>query len=242
MCAPLAAIRGYAQLLRLTGSAELAEIDPLGRILAAGQHLMSLINNVLDFSKIEQSKIDLAIGDMEVCTVMNEAVDVVRPLAQRQANELQVACPADIGSIVTDAGKVRQILINLLSNAAKFTDQGRISLSAWRETGPADMVVFAVRDTGIGIAPEHLGRLFQPFSQVDASVTRRYEGTGLGLALSRQLCLALGGEISVASEPGRGTTFTVRLPGVIRESQPDHLPTIVATLPPWHRAPTEKVA
>jgi signal transduction histidine kinase len=126
---------------------------------------------------------------------------------------LQVVCPPDLGHIHTDAGKVRQILINLLGNAAKFTEHGTITIRAWRdEAAVRPAIVFAVSDTGIGIAPEHLEQLFQPFSQVDSSVTRRYEGTGLGLALSRQLCLALGGEIGVVSRPGHGSTFTVRLP------------------------------
>ena len=155
------------------------------------------------------------------------ALDVVAPLAQQQANELRVMYAPDVGIMTTDAGKVRQILINLLANAAKFTDQGVITLHAWRDNRtphvaasagasidnlPVPAVIFEVSDTGIGIAPDHLVRLFQPFSQVDASVTRRYEGTGLGLALRRQLCLALGGTISVVSAPDCGTTFMVCLP------------------------------
>ncbi|NTU82883.1 MAG: HAMP domain-containing protein [Chloroflexales bacterium] len=239
---PLNAILGYAQLMLLTGDTSQLddpELKPLERIVAAGRHLTALINNVLDFSKIEQGRVELTMAEVAVRALAHEAADVVAPLAQRQGNVLQVFCPSDLGGIVTDAGKVRQILINLLSNAAKFTEGGAITLRAWREALPADdqagaavdeapsWIVFEVRDTGIGIAPEHLGRLFQPFSQVDASVTRRYEGTGLGLALSRQLCLALGGAIGVTSEPGRGTTFTVRLPAVAPEGQPTRAPMMV---------------
>jgi signal transduction histidine kinase len=221
---PLNAILGYAQLMRMARGAvaiDDLELDPLERILAAGRHLTALITNVLDFSKIEQGKIELSIKEVAVAGLLREAVDVVAPLAQRQANTLRVIDAPDLGVMTTDPGKLRQILINLLANAAKFTDHGVITLHAWRaeraapagDGQPSDLI-FEVSDTGIGIAPEHLGQLFQPFSQLDASVTRRYEGTGLGLALSRQLCLTLGGDVSVVSELNRGTTFTVRLPAV----------------------------
>jgi signal transduction histidine kinase len=228
---PLNAILGYAQLMRMargTAPPDQSELDPLERILAAGRHLTALITNVLDFSKIEQGKIELTIKEVAVAGLLREVVDVVAPLVQRHANELRVIYPPDLGVMHTDAGKLRQILINLLGNATKFTDHGVITLHAWRDeaTHPAAAICFEVSDTGIGIAPEHLGRLFQPFSQVDDSVTRRYEGTGLGLALSQQLSQTLGGSISVASELDRGTTFTVRLPTEAPARQPVHAPSI----------------
>ncbi|MFV9505015.1 MAG: ATP-binding protein [Oscillochloridaceae bacterium umkhey_bin13] len=214
---PLNAILGYAQILRLTqpsvANADLP--DPLDRILAAGRHLTTLINNVLDFSKIEQGAIDLIVAEVPVRRLVGEAVDVVAPLIERQANTLVINCPIEPGLIQTDPGRVRQILINLLGNAAKFTEQGQITIHVWREKTPdlaQTQVVFAVEDTGIGIAPDQLERLFLPFSQVDESVTRRYEGTGLGLALSRQLSHALGGTLTVISQLGQGSTFTLRLP------------------------------
>ncbi len=232
---PLNAILGYAQLMRMRRgavSSEDLELDPLERILAAGRHLTALITNVLDFSKIEQGKIELTISAVAVAGLLREAVDVVAPLVQRHANELRVIYPPDLGVMQTDAGKLRQILINLLGNAAKFTDHGVITLHAWRDeaTQPVAAICFEVSDTGIGIAPEHLGRLFQPFSQVDDSVTRRYEGTGLGLALSRQLSQTLGGDISVVSERNRGTTFTVRLPVAAPARPPTHSHNPVETL------------
>jgi signal transduction histidine kinase len=221
---PLNAILGYAQIMRLTsGPAPVAagEVDPVERILAAGRHLKALINNVLDFSKIEQGKIDLQIAPVDLATVAREAVDVVAPLAERQANQLRIVCAPDLGRGETDADKLRQVLINLLSNAAKFTEGGTITLRAARATGlRGPGIIFEVEDTGIGIAPADQERIFQPFSQADASVTRRYEGTGLGLALSRELCQALGGTISVTSTPGRGSTFQVWLPASAPGAKP----------------------
>jgi signal transduction histidine kinase len=226
---PLNAILGYAQLLRLTtprrAPVEDAEApDPLDRILAAGRHLTAVISDVLDFSKIEQGRLELNLTPVSLCGLAREALDVVQPLAERQHNRLLLRCDPELGSVLSDADKLRQVLLNLLSNAAKFTEHGEIVLRVWREA-PAERgqrVRFAVSDTGIGIAPEQFGRLFQPFSQLDASVTRRYEGTGLGLALSRQICLALGGDISVISTPGRGSTFTVDLPAIPPQSLDQH--------------------
>ncbi|WP_129629379.1 sensor histidine kinase [Candidatus Oscillochloris fontis] len=211
---PLNAILGYAQLLKMGVGAGDPEAQGcyLDSILGAGRHLTSLISNVLDFSKIEQGKIELHIGPVEIAPLIHEVADIVTPLVQQQKNELRVNMPPDIGSMLTDGPKVRQVLFNLLSNAAKFTEAGTISLEVNALDESPAMIEFAVIDTGIGISAEHLQQLFQPFSQVDSSVTRRVDGTGLGLALSRQLCRALGGEISVTSEPGHGSTFRVVLP------------------------------
>ncbi|NTW97438.1 MAG: HAMP domain-containing protein, partial [Oscillochloris sp.] len=213
---PLNAILGYAQLLRMgaAGGDPLVESKQLDRILAAGRHLTTLISNVLDFSKIEQGKIELKIGPVEIYPLVREVADIVLPLMQQQSNTLHIVCPPDSGLIETDGPKLRQVLFNLLSNAAKFTEHGTITLRVRRqEAGEASPYIsFEVSDTGIGIAADQLDKLFQPFSQIDSSVTRRFDGTGLGLALSRQLCIALGGDIEVESAPGHGSTFRVRLP------------------------------
>lgn len=204
-------------------------VDPLDRILVAGRHLTAMISDVLDFSKIEQGKIELTLTSFDPCALVREALDVVTPLAQRQHNALRLICAPEPGTMYADVGKLRQVLLNLLSNAAKFTEHGiitlRLSIEQDEATTEQGWYVFGVSDTGIGIAAEQLTRLFQPFSQLDASVTRRYEGTGLGLALSRQLCLAMGGEISVVSEPGHGSTFTVRLPASVALNQ--HAPQVL---------------
>ncbi|NTV63308.1 MAG: HAMP domain-containing protein, partial [Oscillochloris sp.] len=224
---PLNAILGYAQLLRMGAAAGNAELEreQIERILAAGRHLTTLISNVLDFSKIEQGKMELNIGPVDIAGLVHEVTAIVDPLIRQQDNQLQLICPPDIGWIETDGPKLRQILLNLLSNAAKFTDHGQIELSVVSSPAPLGReysgsgdsysptgIRFAVRDTGIGIAADQLSRLFQPFSQIDSSVTRRFDGTGLGLALSHQLCVALGGDISVESVPGSGSTFSVHLP------------------------------
>ncbi|MBX0329489.1 HAMP domain-containing protein [Oscillochloris sp. ZM17-4] len=215
---PLNAILGYAQLLRMgaiSNGINQEMITQLDRIVGAGRHLTTVISNVLDFSKIEQGKIDLDITTVNVCALARESADIVDPLMRRQGNTLRVECPPDIGVIETDGPKLRQVLFNLLANAAKFTDSGEVTLRVRQEAilmPPASGLLFEVIDTGIGIAAEQQVKLFQPFSQIDSSVTRRFEGTGLGLALSRQLCLALGGDISVESAPGQGSTFRVSLP------------------------------
>ncbi|EFO80470.1 histidine kinase [Oscillochloris trichoides DG-6] len=208
---PLNAILGYAQLLKMgvANNDPVSQQEFLDSILGAGRHLTSLISNVLDFSKIEQGKIELYMGPVDVEPLIREVADIVHPLVKQQHNELRISIEPEIGTMLTDGPKLRQILVNLLSNAAKFTEAGTISLHV---CAAAEMIEFAVIDTGIGISAEHLGKLFQPFSQVDSSVTRRVDGTGLGLALSRQLCHAMGGEISVESAVGQGSTFRVVLP------------------------------
>jgi signal transduction histidine kinase len=209
---PLNAMIGYAQILRLTigqHTDHTTTIEQLDRIMSAGKHLTALISNVLDFAKIEQGKIDLFRSEFDLAALVHETAAVVEPLVGQQANRIVVQCPPDLGMMYSDAGKIRQILYNLLANAAKFTSHGTITLDVGRDDAA---VVFAVCDTGIGIAPEQLAKLFVPFSQVDAQVTRRYDGTGLGLAVSRELAHVLGGTISVQSVPGQGSTFTLRLP------------------------------
>ncbi len=170
---------------------------------------------------------DLYLETFAVPDMVREITAVIQPLAAKNRDRLEVDCPADVGSMHADLTKVRQALFNLLSNACKFTEGGTVALSVRRNAGRADVgdagerVTFAVSDTGIGLTPEQQGRLFEEFSQADASVTRRYGGTGLGLALSRRLARMMGGDITVESEPGRGSTFTLRLPAVVEKGTPE---------------------
>jgi PAS domain S-box-containing protein len=213
---PLNAILGYAELLQEEAQERsVPEFVPdLDRIRSAGRHLLTLINDVLDLSKIEAGKVELTLAPFPVRRVLEEVRATAEPLVARKANRFEVRCPEDPGEMHSDETRVRQVLFNLLSNASKFTERGTIGLDVRRETdnGRGEWLVFAVSDTGIGMTPEQLGRLFEAFVQADASIAAKYGGTGLGLVISRRLCRLMGGDIEVASEPGRGTTFTVRLP------------------------------
>ncbi len=218
---PLNAIIGYSEMLLEEGD-ELsgAEIRPdLEKIRNAGHHLLGLINEVLDLSKIEAGRMDLYLEEFEVDAVIHEVASTIQPANTARGNHLEILVEPGLGPIRADLTKVRQILLNLLSNAAKFTERGTIQLTARQERGDdgGTWIVLAVADSGIGMTPEQLGRLFQPFTQADASTTRRYGGTGLGLTITRRFCEMMGGEIRVTSEAGRGTTFTVRLPTQVEE-------------------------
>jgi GAF domain-containing protein/CheY-like chemotaxis protein len=239
---PLNAIIGYSEMLQ-EDAADLGAgqfTDDLRRINAAGKHLLELINAVLDLSKIEAGKMELYLETFDVAALVRDIAAVIQPLAAKNANRLEVGCPDEIGAMRADLTKVRQALFNLLSNACKFTDQGTISLVVGREaTEGQDWMVFNVSDTGIGMTPEQLTRLFEAFSQADAATTRKYGGTGLGLALSRRLCRMMGGDVTVESEAGRGSTFTIRLPAHVAEAaeEPvapaplaDHMPPGVGTV------------
>jgi signal transduction histidine kinase len=190
-------------------------VGDLGKINAAGKHLLGLINDILDLSKIEAGRMDLYLEDFSVPDLVRDVAAIVRPLVEKNANALVVECPDDLGNMHADLTKVRQALFNLLSNASKFTEHGTISLTVQRE--PEGWLTFAVADTGIGMTEEQLGRLFEAFSQAEASTRSRYGGTGLGLAISRQFCRLMGGDIAVESQPGRGSTFTVWLPTEVPE-------------------------
>ena len=162
---------------------------------------------------------DLFLEDFSVPDLVKDVVAIVRPLVEKNANTLVVSCADDLGTMHADLTKVRQALFNLLSNASKFTDHGTITLAAARQPDEdGDWLTFAVSDTGVGMTGEQLGRLFEAFSQAEASTRTKYGGTGLGLAISRQFCRLMGGDISVESEPGQGSTFTVRLPAVVPET------------------------
>jgi CheY-like chemotaxis protein len=200
----------------------------LEKIHGAGQHLLGLINDVLDLSKIEAGKMTLFLEDFDVARLVKEVAATVQPLVQKNGNRLEVECPSEIGTMRADLTKVRQTLFNLLSNASKFTEKGVIRLevrapSPPKERGNGDLnfepstLSFSISDTGIGMTPEQIRKLFQAFSQADVSTSRRYGGTGLGLAISRKFCQLMGGDLVVASEHGKGSTFTVTLPRQIQE-------------------------
>ena len=225
---PLNAIIGYSEMLQEDAQAkgQDAFVPDLEKIHAAGHHLLTLINDVLDLSKIEAGKMELYLETFDVRTVIDEVAMTVTPLITRNGNQLDLRCSDDLGSMRSDVTRVRQVLLNLLSNASKFTEQGTITLAARRETDPdGDAIVFEVHDTGIGVTEEEMARLFQAFSQADASTTSRFGGTGLGLAISRMFCHMMGGDVAVESEVGKGSTFTVRLPAVTREPTPE-VPTL----------------
>ncbi|CAG7636672.1 Sensor histidine kinase RcsC [Paenibacillus solanacearum] len=211
---PLNAIIGYSEML-LEEAEELGEtvfIEDLTKISKAGNHLLALINDILDISKIEAGKMELHHETCRIADLVQDVMTTIRPLAEGKGNTLQTTCEED-GEMTTDVTKLRQILINLLSNANKFTERGSIRFEVFRETRNRQSGYgFRVQDTGIGMTPEQMDKLFQPFTQADASTTRKYGGTGLGLAISQRFSQIMGGNIRVASEFGIGTTFTCWLP------------------------------
>jgi PAS domain S-box-containing protein len=218
---PLNAIIGYSELLQeeVTDLGEVALIPSLEKVNGAGRHLLGLINAVLDLSKIEAGKMDLCLETFPVPQLVQDVTAIVQPLVDKHHNRLHVQCPGDLGEMHADQTKLRQALFNLLSNACKFTEGGTITVEVRRGIlAGVEGLTFRVSDTGIGMTPEQLARLFQPFSQAEATTSRKYGGTGLGLVLSRRFCQMMGGDITVESEPGQGTAFTIRLPGEVREA------------------------
>jgi GAF domain-containing protein len=215
---PLNAIIGYSEMLQEEAE-DLGEdtfLPDLQKINAAGKHLLGLINDILDLSKIEAGRMDLYVESFEVGQLVRDVQAIVQPLVEKNGNTLVVECSNDVGTMRADLTKVRQTLFNLLSNASKFTDHGTIGLTVEREPGTdGDWLTFAVSDTGIGMTEEQLERLFEAFSQAEASTRSKYGGTGLGLAISRHFCRMMGGDLTVTSVYGEGSTFTVRLPAVV---------------------------
>ncbi|MBD2175336.1 response regulator [Pseudanabaena sp. FACHB-1998] len=212
---PLNAIIGYSEMLQ--EDAALLGIDDfvedLKKIYQSGKHLLDLINDILDMTKIEASKLEIYYDDFEVENVIWEATTTIQPLLNKNSNLLTIDCEDQIGAIRADLTRVRQILLNILSNACKFTKAGVITMKISRQfLEQEEYFCFTISDTGIGISPENLQKLFHPFSQVDSSTTRQYGGTGLGLAISQRLCQMMGGEIIVQSELGTGSQFTIYLP------------------------------
>lgn len=224
---PLTAIIGYSDMLQedaedlnLTGF-----IDDLQKIRVAGNHLLTIISDILDIAKIEANRMELNLDSFSIVDMINNMVMVAHPLFEKNRNTLDVTISPDLDVMHGDMHKVQQIFLNLLSNAAKFTQDGTVTLTIFKENiqtddqSNSDIVVFQVADTGIGIAPEKARQIFSPFTQVDNSPTRRYGGTGLGLAISKHLCQMMGGSINLESTVGHGSTFTVRLPLVIEENE-----------------------
>jgi signal transduction histidine kinase len=212
---PLNAIIGYSEMLiedaEEQGQQEL--IPDLQKIREASKQLLSLINDVLDLSKIEAGKMELYLETFGVMDLIQDVVSTVQPLVEKNANNLKIHIADDLGTMYTDLIKVRQGLVNLLGNASKFTEYGMIRLDAARQTVDGDnWITFSVSDTGIGMTPEQMEKLFQPFSQAEASMTRKYGGTGLGLEITRRFCKILGGDITAKSKLGEGSTFSIRLP------------------------------
>jgi len=207
---PLNAIIGYSEMLQedAEDAGQQAFVPDLERIHSAGKHLLALINDILDLSKIEAGKMELYREDFEVEAMVRDVATTVRPLIEKNSNRLELVFGADLGTMHSDLTRTRQILLNLLSNACKFTENGTITL----EVSRSDVMEFRVADTGIGMTAEQLERLFEAFSQADITTASKYGGTGLGLAISRRFCQMMGGDIEVASEPGKGSAFTVRLP------------------------------
>ena len=217
---PMNAIIGYSEMLKEEAE-DLGEEDfipDLQKIHSAGKHLLSLINDILDLSKIEAGRMELYLESFEIASLVNDVVATIHPLVEKNANTLSVNFPEEIGTIHADLLKVRQSLFNLLSNASKFTEQGEIALTVSRHIdNDQHWINFQIRDTGIGMTSEQVERLFQPFTQVDSSTTRKYGGTGLGLAITKRFCQMMGGNVSVESELGQGSTFTIQLPTYVRD-------------------------
>lgn len=212
---PLNAIIGYSEMLQEEAEDVGQEdfIPDLKKIHAAGKHLLALINDVLDLSKVEAGKMELVIENVNIVELVNDVTTTVHPLVEKNANVLEVRCPPDIGTMLGDVTRLRQILFNLLSNSCKFTENGTITLDIERRRRDGrDWLEFRVGDTGIGMTPEQTGKLFRAFQQADMTTSRKYGGTGLGLVICRKFCQLVGGDVEVKSDYGKGTTFTVRLP------------------------------
>ena len=235
---PLTVIIGYSELLKvyadLRGYSEM--VSKLDSMLASATHLLGLISEILDFSKAEAGKMELYLESFEVARLVQDLAMTVEPLIKKNGNTLKVDVADNVGTMQADLTKVKQVLLNLLGNAAKFTEQGSITLSVQREASPplqqngraqpgGDWLNFSVTDTGIGMTAEQVQRLFQPFSQADLLTSRHYGGTGLGLALSRRLCRMMGGDIQVTSQPVIGSTFTALIPAEVAPGS--------ETPPPW---------
>jgi PAS domain S-box-containing protein len=219
---PLNAIIGYSEML-IEDAEDEGQPKPLSdlqKIRTAGKHLLGLINDILDLSKIEAGKMDIHLETFDVSNLLDEVVSTVQPTAIKNANTLEVHVADTIGTMYSDLTKVRQGVLNLLSNACKFTEQGTIELHVAREVVDGSAwLTFCVRDTGIGMRPEQMAKLFKEFQQADGSMTRKYGGTGLGLAITRRFCQMLGGDVSVESAWGQGSTFTIRLPAAARKQE-----------------------
>ena len=235
---PLNAIIGYSEILQedATENGQQQFVPDLKKIEGAGRHLLGLINDILDLSKVEAGKMDVFIEDIELPALLSEVNAIIAPLAAKNGNTLEIRVPDAMGGIRTDRTKLKQCVLNVLSNASKFTHDGKLTLAA--ERVEPSMVQLTISDTGIGMSQEQLSRLFQAFSQADASTTKRFGGTGLGLAITRHFCRLLGGDITATSEPGRGSTFTIVVRDQTEEQQPSAAAAGLTALPAADRAMT----
>jgi PAS domain S-box-containing protein len=221
---PLNAIMGYSEMLQEEAAER--QLDGFGadleKINGAGRHLLALINDILDLSKIEAGKMELFLESFDVAKMIDEVASTIRPMVEKNANTLHIERVADLGAMHADQIKVRQGLFNLLSNAAKFTHDGTITLKVERQLMEgSEWIMFRVADTGIGLSHEQIVKLFQDFTQADASTTRKFGGTGLGLALTRRFCQIMGGDVTVHSMPGEGSIFTIKLPAIVSDVKPE---------------------
>jgi two-component system NtrC family sensor kinase len=210
---PLNAIIGVTEMLREDAEELKQDTEPLDRVLSAGRHLLALINDILDLSKIEAGRMELNLETFALAPLINDVVKTIGPLAAKNGNQVAVHSDAAIGTIHADQMRLRQALLNLMSNANKFTEKGTVAIAAHRaQENGRDWITLSVADTGIGMTADQVGKLFQEFSQASSKTASKYGGTGLGLVISRRFCQMMGGDITVASAPGRGSTFTIHLP------------------------------
>jgi signal transduction histidine kinase len=217
---PLNAIIGVSEMLREDAEALKQDTEPLDRVLGAARHLLALINDILDLSKIEAGRMELNLETFALAPLIDGVVKTIEPLAAKNGNQVAVHCDDAIGMMHADQMRLRQALLNLMSNANKFTERGTVTIAAHRgQENGRDWVTLSVADTGIGMTPEQLDKLFQEFSQASSKTASKYGGTGLGLVISRRFCQMMGGDITVASEPGKGSVFTVRLPSGVRNNK-----------------------
>ncbi|MFZ1091462.1 MAG: ATP-binding protein [Xanthobacteraceae bacterium] len=213
---PLNAIIGVSEMLREDAEAAKEDTEPLDRVLGAGRHLLALINDILDLSKIEAGRMELHLDSFALAPLIEDVAKTIEPMAAKNSNRVSVNCDAAIGTMHADQMRLRQALLNLLSNANKFTERGTITIDARQgQENVREWIKLAVTDSGIGMTPEQMGKLFKEFSQVSSATASKYGGTGLGLAISRRFCQMMGGDITVESEPGHGSTFTIRLPRIV---------------------------
>jgi CheY-like chemotaxis protein/two-component sensor histidine kinase len=207
-------------MLREDAEALNQDLEPLHRVLGAGRHLLALINDILDLSKIEAGRMELNMGSFDLPPLIDDVVKTIEPLAAKNGNRVAVHCDPAIGTMHADQMRLRQALLNLMSNANKFTEKGTVTIAAHQgQENGRDWITLSVADTGIGMTAEQLGKLFQEFTQASSTTASKYGGTGLGLAISRHFCRMMGGDITVESKPGAGSTFTIRLPRTVQIEQ-----------------------
>ena len=213
---PLNAIIGVTEMLREDAEALKQDLEPLDRVLGAGRHLLALINDILDLSKIEAGRMELHLETFPLAPVIKDVARTIEPMATKNSNRIVIDCSVDLGTMHADQTRFRQSVLNLASNANKFTEKGTITIAAHQgQENDRDWITIAVADTGIGMTADQMSKLFQEFSQASSATASKYGGTGLGLAISRRFCQMMGGDITVESAPGSGSTFTIRLPRIV---------------------------